>query len=367
MFRPQIQKTRVMLALCILNLLMVYWAVNSFVLVPTYGFELKTTATEKMVDCIKHLEGVFKSEDLLNSVHEESHFLIGPEFSDIQTTEGSLDSKLSVLNPAFAAMITEMLIELEVSKGDHVAVAYTGSYPGANIAVLSAIETLELETTIISSCGSSQFGATLPQMTWIDMESHLFNSGLISNKTSLSSIGGGFDLGTQLSNKGKEYCEASIYNNQIKLLNIGAKEENINNRMSEYETDEISVFINVGGGVYSTGDSLQRAETPAGIIYPGDLSLFETQTVLSRFLEKDIPVININHIHTLSEWYALPYPPEKKYQYGEGNLFYSKKQYNSGIIFIALFLAAGTVLTVGIISHNEIKKRMHSSEPESFL
>ncbi len=367
MFRPQIQKTRIMLLLCILNLLMVYWAVNSFVLVPTYGYDIKRTATEKMVDCIEYLKEIFQSEKLLNNENQNGHFLIGPETSSIQTTEGSLDSKLSVLNPDFAAMITEMLIELEVKTGERIAISYTGSYPGANIAVLSAIEALGLETIIISSCGSSQFGATLPQMTWVDMENQLFNAGLISTKSSLASIGGGFDLGTQLSQKGKEICESSIYNNQIELLNIGDKEENIHKRMSEYETDEVSVYINVGGGVYSTGDSLQRSETPAGIIYPGDIHFDEPNTVLSRFLEKEIPVININHIHTLSEWYDLPYPPEINYQWGKGSLFYSKKQYNTTVIFIALFLAAGTVLTVGLISHNEIKRRMHSSEPESFL
>ena len=56
MFRPQIQKTRLMLVLCILNLLMVYWAVNSYVQVPTYVYELKKSAAEKMEDCVELLE-----------------------------------------------------------------------------------------------------------------------------------------------------------------------------------------------------------------------------------------------------------------------------------------------------------------------
>ncbi|MDP6570766.1 MAG: poly-gamma-glutamate system protein [Candidatus Marinimicrobia bacterium] len=353
--------------LCILNLLMVYWAVNSYVQVPTYGYELKKSAAEKMEDCVELLEKVLYSEENIKIPYPNQHFLIGPERSEIQTTEGSFASKLSVLNPDFAAMITEMLIELEVEEGSHAAVAYTGSYPGANIAVLSALEAMGLEAIIISSCGSSSFGATQTEMTWIDMETLLYKRGSLSTKSRLASIGGCFDLGTQLSQKGKEVCEASIYNNNIELLNIEGKDENIDKRMSVYDAEKISVFINVGGGIISTGDSLQRAETPAGIIYPGDTNLDDSQTVLNRFLEKDIPVININHIHILSEWYELPYPPGKNYQHGEGTLFYSKKQYNSTVIFIALFLAAGTVLTVGIISHNEIKRRMHSSEPESFL
>ena len=131
--------------------------------------------------------------------------------------------------------------------------------------------------------------------------------------------------------------------------------------------DEISLFINVGGGVYSTGDSLQRSNTSAGIIYPGDIAGNSNGTIIERFLDMDIPVININHINILSEWYELPYPPKRNYRYGTGSLFYSQKQYNPVVILIAFCISTGTVLAVGIMSHNEIKKRMHSSEPESFL
>ena len=131
--------------------------------------------------------------------------------------------------------------------------------------------------------------------------------------------------------------------------------------------NEISLFINVGGGVYSTGDSLQRSNTPAGIIYPGDMPGNSKGTVIERFLDMDIPVININHINILSEWYELPYPPKQNYLPGTGSLFYSQKQYNPVVILLTFFISLVTVLVVGIVSHNELKRRMHSSEPESFL
>ena len=50
-----------------------------------------------------------------------------------------------------------------------------------------------------------------------------------------------------------------------------------------------------------------------------------------------------------------------------GNLFYSHKKYNLKVILTAFIIATGAVLFVGIVSHREIKKRMHSSEPESIL
>ena len=44
MFRPQIQKTRVLFSLAILVMAMVYWAVNSYERTPTYGFNMKKKA-----------------------------------------------------------------------------------------------------------------------------------------------------------------------------------------------------------------------------------------------------------------------------------------------------------------------------------
>ena len=268
-------------------------------------------------------------------------------------------------------MLTEMLIELEIDSSDKVAVSYTGSYPGANIAVLSALEAMQAEAIIISSCGASEFGSTNPAMTWIDMENDLFDKNVISNKSNYASIGGGLDLGTQLGREGQKICEKSIYSNGLELLNIGDMEKNTARRMEyyvqEYQDKNIALFINVGGGIYSIGDSVKRQATPPGIIYPGDINSDKNQTVIERFLNVDIPVVNINQIHILTEWYELPYPPSHKYQNATGALYYSKKQYNPKVILLAFIISAGAVLATGVISHRAIKERMHSSEPESII
>jgi poly-gamma-glutamate system protein len=212
---------------------------------------LKKKAVDIMVNGIESLRSEFIAKGTNNGEDSISFgdFLLGPQHSIIQTTSGSLISKQSVLNPDFAAMIAEMLIELELDSSDHVAVSYTGSYPGANVALLSALEALRIRASIISSCGSSEYGATHPEFTWIDMETHLFEKKVFSNTSSLASIGGGFDLGTQLGTRGKKVCESSIYNNKIDFLNIDNASENIQKRMNHFTSDkgEISLFINVGG------------------------------------------------------------------------------------------------------------------------
>jgi len=373
MFRPQIQKTRVLFSLALLIMVMVYWAENSYEQYETYGFDLKVKAVENMVNAINSLREEFISRGINNG--EDSlafgSFLIGPQNSIIQTTVGSKDSKLSTLNPNFAAMIMEMLIELELDSSSKIAVSYTGSYPGANIAVLSALEAMEMDASIISSCGASEWGATYPEMTWIDIENYLRIEEVVSNKSNLGSIDGGFDSGSQLNQQVREVCETAIYSNNMELLHEKDPIENVKKRMQYYyqnsESGVTDLFINVGGGIYTIGDSLIRNNLPVGIIYPGAFKSSSNSTVIERFLEEDVPVININHIRKLTEWYDLPYPPNNKNQIKTGNLFYSYKKYNLKVILTAFIIAAGTVLFVGIVSHREIIKRMHSSEPESIL
>ena len=330
-------------------------------------------AVQIMEDAISTVRLEFREKNINKGEDLDSFgdFLIGPKNSIIQTTSGSYVSKQSTLNPDFAAMIVEMLIELEVDAFDKIAISYTGSYPGANIAVLSALEAMDVQAAIIASCGASEYGATYPQMNWIDIENSLFEKNIISNKSYYASIGGGLDIGTQMQKAGTKVCESSIYSNAIELLNIIDHNKNVKHRMQFYDNkfhpDDIKLFINVGGGVYSIGDSITRKEIPAGIIYPGDINSTMYATVLGKFLNQDVPIININHIYELTDWYNLPYPPYDNYKYGTGNLFYSKKQYNPKVILFAFFIVLGSVVTIGIISHREIKERMHSIEPESII
>ncbi|MBE0602904.1 MAG: poly-gamma-glutamate system protein, partial [Deltaproteobacteria bacterium] len=93
--------------------------------------------------------------------------LIGVEYTDITTTLGSLAAKRTSTNPAFAAVVVDMLYRAGVRPGDAVAVGFSGSFPALNIAVLSAAKALDLRPVIISSAGSSTYGANQPDMTWL--------------------------------------------------------------------------------------------------------------------------------------------------------------------------------------------------------
>ena len=64
MFRPQIQKTRILVSLTLLVIAMVYWAVNSFERETTYGYELKKNTVGLMVVSIDSLRSEFLSRNI---------------------------------------------------------------------------------------------------------------------------------------------------------------------------------------------------------------------------------------------------------------------------------------------------------------
>ena len=94
--------------------------------------------------------------------------------------------------------------EIGLQDGDSIAVSMTGSLPGANIAMLSACKSMGLNPVILSSVGSSSWGANKENLTWAHMEEHLYEKKLIDFQSLAISIGGENDLGENISDEGIE-------------------------------------------------------------------------------------------------------------------------------------------------------------------
>ena len=92
MFRPQIQKTRVLVGLAMLNVLMVYWTLHSYERNPTYGFELKNQAVQIMEDAVSALRLEFRENNINTGKDLDSFgdFLIGPKNSISISTHGNI-------------------------------------------------------------------------------------------------------------------------------------------------------------------------------------------------------------------------------------------------------------------------------------
>lgn len=283
--------------------------------------------------------------------------LIGQEYSLITTDQGNIDAKLSAINPNFAAVIVQLLKDAGLDPGDNVAVAFSGSFPGLNISVIAAIETLKLKPIVITSVGASNFGANDPYFTWLDMESQLNKAGIFHTKSVAASIGGGNDIGRGLSPEGRDLIIKAIERNQVGIIHEKHLENSISKRMEIYEQQvggaKIKAFINVGGGIASLGNTINGQLIPSGLTEHLPMSNFPLQGVIIQMGRKGIPIIHLLNIGQLLEKYGLPSNPVPIPDPGDGGIFIQKK-YNVLVTAIAT-----TVLVVVIIFIYLAERKRH--------
>ena len=302
MFRPYIQRTYVLAGLAIVNLLVVYVTMNF----KNSDYRSKVQAAIKMNS---YLEKFSERDSIpLNNLSRLS--LVGPKSSPIRTNPGSKMSKVSTLNPQFASLIVEILIEMGVTDGDTVAASVTGSYPGANLAFFAAADAMNLKPIVISSIGSSSFGATDINFTWLDMQNYLVESDQVSFVNAGIALGGENDLGSSFSNATIQSLLdiASKYKDKNGSTLLYHSENNLKDqvdlRYDLYEKirpiDGYAAFVNIGGGSASIG--IEPTLTP-GINKKVDDS-FDCLSL--RFNRDNVLVANINDIEKLVDIYGLP-------------------------------------------------------------
>lgn len=292
--------------------------------------------------------------------------LIGPEYSLIRNAHGVLTAKLTTLNPNFAAVIVEYFRDAGLRKGDAVALAVSGSFPGMNVNVYAAMEAMGLRPIVITSVGASSWGATDPDFTWLDMENILELEEVFHFYSVVASAGGGDDMGRGLSPEGRQLVRDAMERNSIRLLVSDNIEESIEKRLEVYETeprpDKVKAYVNIGGGIASLGSSQIRALIPPGLSLDLGLRNIPRKGVIIRMAEKGIPTIHLNDIQTIALRYGLPVAPEYMPEVGEGEIF-SKEAYNVWIA--AGLLVLYLLLTFGLITPDLRKRIFGRRAPES--
>lgn len=288
--------------------------------------------------------------DAVNDPNETA--LIGQEFTLITTDRGKIESKLSTTNPNFAAIIVDMFLEAGLRKNDVIAIGYTGSFPGLNIAVLAAVEEIGLKPLIITSVGASNFGANDPYFTWLDMEKFLYNKGVFSNRSLAASIGGGVDIGRGLSPEGRKLIINAIKRNDVEFINEKYLEKSIESRMNLYnkyaDGREIKAYVNVGGGIASLGATVNGKIIRSGLSEVLDLQNYPVRGVIIQMALKKIPVIHLLNISKLLQQYGLPNSPVPLPDPGEGEIF-TQQKYNVTLTFFVALLLAAVLIAVYII------------------
>ena len=375
MFRHQIQKTSTLFFIALFNLVLVFLAVNSETKVKKIGYDDKIIASELMEQLIFEINKNFRIEksklDLYNSG------LIGLQNSPITTIQDNdslmFKSKLLTTHPNFAAVIVEYFYDAEISSGDTIAVSMTGSFPGANLALLSVCETMNITPMIMSSAGSSAWGANRVDLSWPIIESYLFDNNFLKNRSIVYSMGGDNDNGDNLSDKGIEILESSIPNN-VNFINEFSLIDNISKKINFFDSksSNYSLYVNIGGGASSLGNGLDKDSLQVGLINfldIQDISLNEFKNSISyNFLtEKSIPMLNIKNIIKLVPQDYISDLMTGNMKVGGGTLFYKYDPYNPIVISVCLLLSIALIVSIGVYSHMQIKKRMETHEIDSVI
>ncbi len=323
----------------------------------TKYFKLKKKAAINTFEAFKAVkEEVLRRGIEIDTINDPLESgLIGLRESEITTDLGDLDAKLTSINPNFSALFVEWLKKIGVKKGDYVAVAYTGSFPALNIAMTIAIQTIGAKPIIITSLGSSNWGANHPEWTYLDIENFLYKKGFFKFKTVAASRGGADDIGRGLSETGRNLLDMAIKRNNIKIF-IQEKplQKAVERRMEIYDSiagnGRIKAFINIGGGVAVFGVSDLKEILKEGIILPyryslKDFSLLPVKGVVLKFMERGIPIINVIDIKRIARKYNMPIAPAVMPSPVEGKIFFKKKYSLPFILLEFVFF----IVIIGII------------------
>ena len=375
-FIPAIQKTSTLVGLSFLALVCFILSINFRIIDVSPSYEDKIEAANLMQEAMSILKNHRMEESVFIDIENDPNEtgLVGSPFSLITTDEGDLDSKLTTLDPNFSAIMVELMYQLGLKDGDTIAVLMTGSMPGANIAVLTACRALGVIPITITSVGASQWGANLVDFTWLDMESILFENGLIPSRSIAASIGGRNDMGRLLSPSGRDLIMENIEKHDLSLIRKERLADNIQHRMDLYSSiqsiNKYDAIVNVGGGVASLGTSFNLRLLPPGvvrrniiqdIVRPGGI-----EGVFSKFLKFDVPGLHILNIRPLTQEFKMPFAPIPVPEIGVGGL-YAIEKYNVWVAGICLIVVSSSVLAVGIHSKRKIRQHLIQHEPDSLL
>lgn len=309
---------------------------------PAPNLERKVEAAELMERCMERVRA-YKEEAGLAVSEEDLHGtgLIGAPYTLVTTTLGSLEAKRTTADPNMAALAVQLLEEAGVEPGGRVGAAFSGSFPGLNLAVLAACQAMDVELIYICSAGASTYGANQPELTFPEMAHRLVEDGLLARDAAALSMGGDYDCGEEMDPDLRDDILARLRDLGPEVIWEADFQKNLTWRRDIYEADgPLDCFIGVGGSVTTLG--LVEDQLDCGVTKPYAVRTVTSNSGLMEYYNHSgIPVIHLLNIKKLTADYALPFDPPRLPEIGSGAL-YQTTRYPWG--WAAAGLAAALVL-----------------------
>ena len=330
------------LLLCVLCLVGSFsWAFACGTVTKAADFDEKLEAAQLMDRCMAQIRGYEKELEIPFSPEDRFRTgLMGPEYTGITTTLGPAEAKRTTADPNMAALAVQLLHEAGVHSGDRVAAAFSGSFPGLNLAVLSACAAMDVDLTYMTAVGSSTHGATWPGLTFPEIAARLVEDGLLPENAVAWSFGGHMDCGLDLDSGLLDQVYTRMARTGIPLLYESNYEKNVAKRM-ELLGPAADCFVGVGGNMAVSG----RGERDLGY---GVLTNLQNRPIdagsglVERFGDRGTPVVYLLNIKSLAADYGFPYDPQEQTEPGSGAL-YEQTHYPALPCVLGLVLACASL------------------------
>lgn len=237
--------------------------------------------------------------------------LIGVEWSAITTTLGDLNSKRTACNPAWALQFSRWFRDLGLKPDDHIAIYSSASFPGLLLSALVAAETMELKPLLIVSLGASTWGANLPDSPWPVMASELRRAGFIHHRADYYTLGSDDEMGLGLSPEGVALLRRAAIDAGVELLSAKNLEEMIVIKTALLEAHQPELLINIGGSHANLGNDHDVLRLHTGLVPATEVGL-SGNGVIGEAMRKDIPVIHMLNIKSISNRVGIPYDSQPR-------------------------------------------------------
>jgi poly-gamma-glutamate system protein len=300
--------SRIKLGVSFLVLTSIVTSIQLFFQPTGTNIDLRETEAQKLADewfTIIEKVKIEKGISFDEWKHIKYGALIGVEFSNFTTTLGSLEAKQTSLNTKFAGLVYRWLKENHIDSTKTIGLIISGSFPSLAISSLAAIKIIGAKVVLLSSLGSSTYGANEPQATWIDYETWLRNRTNFSFFSSLITLGGENDAGEGMSEEGIKELQLAIERNSAQLYLPSSLKESIDIKIKILFANKISLLINIGGNQAAIGACAHSPVLPNGTWHNYSACNHNNRGILSRTNERGIPVIHLINIRDLATKYGL--------------------------------------------------------------
>jgi poly-gamma-glutamate system protein len=215
---------------------------------------------------------------------------------------------------------------LQLAPGAPVVTVLSGSYVGADIAVLAALEELRLRPILIISAGTSQWGANNPEFNIIDMLKLLRGRGVIATRGIAVVLGGTDGAGGGQDEASQAALHASAAADGIAVIDTQPLSAEVDELVATARRalggGDPAALINVGAGIVGPGTCDESFAFPPGVSLTPVPCTAGTAGILMKMAKPGMPVIHILNMMRLAAELDLPFDPMPLPTPGENRALY---------------------------------------------